>query len=467
MTNPAPSHKEMPSLKKTAIRATVWTIAGFGASQILRFGSNLILTRLLFPELFGLMALVGTFLTGLHLFSDLGLNASIVQSKRGDDPVFLNTAWTLQIVRGAFLWLCCIGIAYPAAQYYNEPKLLWLLPLVGVDTLISGFNSTSLSTLNRHLSLKSLSLFELSGQLVGLTVTLLWAWLHPSILALIGGGLASSVFRLVQSHRLNDGKRNHLFWDRSAIKELISFGKWVFLSTAIYFLSSSTDRLILGKLISLQLLGVYTIALTLSDVPRQVVFAVATKVIYPAYSKLVDLPRSEFRAKIIQHRQPMLILSAIATASIVGLGDLVIGLLYDDRYTAATWMFPMLAIGMWPLILIQTIDQGLWALGKPNYWTFGSFLSFLCYAIGIPLGYNSPLHEVGAVLAVAVSNIPIWFVVMYGLWHEKLLALRQDLLMTALFLAVLSLVIAIRVSTGFGTPFDALLSASYEQAMRL
>lgn len=451
----------MPSLKKLVIRATAWTIAGYGASQILRFGSNLILTRLLFPELFGLMALVGTFLTGLHLFSDLGLNASIVQSKRGDDPIFLNTAWTLQITRGAILWLCCVGVAYPVAQFYSEPRLLWLLPLVGFDTLVGGFNSTALSTLNRHLSLKSLALFELTGQIIGLTVTLVWAWLNPSVLALVAGNLASSVFRLVQSHQLNKEMDNRLAWDHSALKELISFGKWIFLSTAIYFLSSSTDRLILGKLFTLQLLGVYGVALTLSDVPRQIVFAVATKVIYPAYSKLVDLPRPEFRAKIIHHRQPMLIVSAIATALIVGLGDLVIRFLYDDRYVAATWMFPMLALGMWPLILIQTIDQGLWALGKPNYWTSGSFLSFLCYAIGIPLGYYSPLREVGAVLAVAISNIPIWFVVMYGLWHEKLLALRQDLLMTALFLAILCLVIGIRMGMGLGSPLDELFSFSH------
>src|SRR5579883_2981735 len=148
----------MPSLKKLAINATIWTIAGFGISQILRFISNIVLTRLLFPELFGLMAIVSTFLTGLQLFSDLGLNASIVKSKRGDDPLFLNTTWTLQILRGVILWLCCIGIAYPAAHFYNEPRLLWLIPLVGINTLISGFNSTSLATLNRHLSLKSLAL---------------------------------------------------------------------------------------------------------------------------------------------------------------------------------------------------------------------------------------------------------------------------------------------------------------------
>ncbi|MBW4472078.1 MAG: oligosaccharide flippase family protein [Stenomitos rutilans HA7619-LM2] len=450
------SSTSTPSVKKLAIRGAVWTIVGYGSSQVLRFGSNLILTRLLFPELFGLMAIVNVFLTGLHLFSDLGLNASIIQSKRGDDPVFLNTAWTLSIVRGVVLWLCCLGIAYPAAQFYHEPRLLWLLPLVGLSTLIGGFCSTSLSTLNRHLALRQIALFELGGQVVGLVVTLVWAWLNPSVMALVVGGLVSSVFQLVISHRLNENLRNSFAWDKSSIKELISFGKWIFLSTAIYFLSSSTDRLILGKLFTFQLLGVYGIALTLSDIPRQIVFAVATKVIYPAYSKFVELPRSEFRAKIVHHRQPMLLVSAVVTALTVSLGDLIISFLYDDRYTAATWMFPLLAIGMWPLVLIQTIDQGLWALGKPNYWTAGSFLSFLCYAIGIPLGYHSPLHEVGAVLAVALSNVPIWFVVMYGLWREKLLAIRQDLLMTALFLAILGLVIAIRVSAGYGSPFDGL-----------
>jgi O-antigen/teichoic acid export membrane protein len=449
------------SLNKLAIRGAVWTISGYGSSQILRFGSNLILTRLLFPELFGLMGLVNVFLSILGLFSDLGINVSIVQSKRGDDPDFLNTAWTLQCLRGVFLWLGCCGIAYPVSQFYREPRLVWLIPLVGITFLIGGFNSTSLATLNRHLSVKSLALFELSGQIIGLAVTLTWAWLSPSILALLAGGFASAILQLILSHRLNGKIRNRFAWDRSAVKELISFGKWILLSTAIYFLSSSTDRLILGKLFTLKLLGVYGIALMLSSLPSQIVNALGSKVLYPTYSKIAELPRSEFRTKIVRYRQPLLIVLAVAVALLVGTGDLMIGFLYDKRYTAATWMLPMLAVGIWPLVLVNTIDQALLALGKPMYWTFGSFLSFLCYAIGIPLGYYSSLHEVGAILAVAVSNVPIWFVVIYGLWREKILALRQDLLMTALFLAILSLVIAIRMSIGFGSPFDGLFTIAH------
>jgi O-antigen/teichoic acid export membrane protein len=85
----------------------------FGGENILRLGSNLILTRLLFPEAFGLMALVTVFLTGLKMFSDFGLNASIIRSARGDDPIFLQTAWTVQILRGVMLWLISVMLAGP------------------------------------------------------------------------------------------------------------------------------------------------------------------------------------------------------------------------------------------------------------------------------------------------------------------------------------------------------------------
>lgn len=448
------------SVKKLAIHGAIWTIAGYGTGQILRFGSNLVLTRLLFPDLFGLINLAYVFISGLHLFSDLGINASVVQNKRGDDPDFLNTAWTLQVMRGLLLWVCCLAIAYPVSQIYREPRLLWLIPLVGFNAVIAGFNSTSLFTLNRHLSVKSLALFELGGQATTIIVMLVWAWFNPTIWAIVVGGFTSAVFQLILSHRLNAKMQNRFTWDREAVKELISFGKWIFLSTALTFLATQSDRIILGKFFTLSLLGIYGVAFTLSDVPRQLVLAVSGKVIFPAYSKMLDLPRSELRAKIIRNRRPILIALAFGVALLVGLGDLIVSLLYDHRYAEATWMVPMLAMGVWPIMLTQTTDPVLIAMGKPNYIAFGSFLSFLCYAVGIPLGYHSPLGDVGAVLAVAISNVPPWLIVIYALWREKLSTLRQDLVMTALFLTVLSAVIAIRLSLGLGSPFGELFSIS-------
>jgi O-antigen/teichoic acid export membrane protein len=91
-------------LRTLAARGAVWTVAGYGGGQALRFLGNLILTRLLFGEAFGLMALVNVFLQGLQLFSDDGIGPSILPHARGADRRFLDTAWTMQVVRGFVLF---------------------------------------------------------------------------------------------------------------------------------------------------------------------------------------------------------------------------------------------------------------------------------------------------------------------------------------------------------------------------
>ncbi|HAA27014.1 MAG TPA: polysaccharide biosynthesis protein, partial [Cyanobacteria bacterium UBA8553] len=239
----------MSSLRKKAIQGTIWTIAGYGASQVLRLGSNLILTRLLLPEFFGLMALVNVFIIGLNLFSDVGLGPSIIQNKRGDDPDFLNTAWTIQVMRGVVLWLGSLLIAWPISHFYAKPELLWLIPIVGLATLISGFDSTALLTLNRQLAVGKLAIFELMGQVISLIVMIVWAKFDPSIRALVAGTFVSAVFQLLWSHRLLPHQPNRFAWDKEAAQKIFTFGKWIFFSTALTFLASQADRLILGKLI--------------------------------------------------------------------------------------------------------------------------------------------------------------------------------------------------------------------------
>ena len=92
-------------LKARAIKGSAWTVGGFGFEKILQLVSNLILARLLFPGAFGLMALVNVVLVGLAMFSDVGVVPAVVQDKRGEDPSFLNTAWTIQIIRRFFFGL--------------------------------------------------------------------------------------------------------------------------------------------------------------------------------------------------------------------------------------------------------------------------------------------------------------------------------------------------------------------------
>lgn len=443
----------MSSEKKLAIKGAVWTIASYGSSQIIRFGSNLILTRLLLPELFGLVGLAYVFIIGINLFTDIGLGPSIIQNKRGDDPQFLNTAWTMQVIRSLFVWLCLILITWPVAKFYEEPRLMWLIPALSINTLIGGFKSTSVSTLERKMSVKQVVLFELGTQIISTTVMIVWAWFDRSILAIVAGSFTGSVVELVWSHFLIPGKSNRFAWDKEAAKEIFSYGKWIFLSTILFFLCSQADRLILGKIFTLTMLGIYGIAFTLGDMPRQVIIAISGRVIFPSISMLAELPREELRAKILKNRKLILIPLAVGLAIFVSFGDQLILILYRKEYEAASWMMPILALGIWHTTLHNMMGSCLLAVGKSQYPAMGNLLTFVNLCITIPLGYYLK-GNLGAVIAVALGDLPTYAVTNYGLWKEGLTCFWQDIQLTGLFVGVLVTLIWCRVALGLGLPID-------------
>lgn len=454
----------MASLKKLAIRGTVWTTIGFGGSQILRFASNLILAHLLFPEFFGLMAIVNIFIVGLHLFSDVGIGLNIIQNKRGDEPDFYNTAWTMQVIRGVGLWIVCCILAIPVANLYEAPELRFLIPVVGFSTIISGFNSTALFYLERHLLVKKQTLIEFTTQIVGLTVMVGWALVTPSVWALAAGGLASAVIKVIWSHWLVPEVRNRFVWDKSAVNEIFSVGQWVFMSTALTFTAEQADRLMMGKLFPLALLGVYQIALTLSDVPRQVVLSLGGKVIFPAISKSMDQPREEVIGKILKSRRFLLAGIIALMVPLIGFGDLLIGALYDERYSDGTWMLPILAIGIWPRLLSNTSEPYLFALGKFQYSTLGNFFRLLCTVIGIGIG-SYYLGALGAVIAIAANDLFYYATATYGLIHEKLNPLLQDFSATLILLSGVATIYAARLALGIDLPFDQVLEQSIRRGL--
>ena len=106
-------------------------------------------------------------------------------------------------------------------------------------------------------------------------------------------------------------------------------------------------------------------------------------------------------------------------------------------------------------MVVQTIAPALFVISKPQFNSLGCFLSFLTLATGIVLG-GLWLGPVGAVVGVAVSNVPLYFVVTYGLWREQLAHIGQDLCATLLFALSVVSIYACRLAIGFDLPFPGL-----------
>ncbi|BAZ03437.1 oligosaccharide flippase family protein [Calothrix sp. NIES-3974] len=442
-------------LKSKTVRGAAWTIAGYGTSQLIRFGGNIILTRLLAPQYFGFMAVVNTLLIGIELLSDLGIGQSIIQHKRGDDPEFLNTAWTLQIVRGVGIWLLCLAMTIPVTNYYGDRRLLWMFPLMGLGSVILGFMSTAYVQLNRHMDLRKVVSFDITIQTLSLGILIILAFFFKNIWIFAVAGLAGNILRTLGSHWMIAGKLPRFAWEKDALRDLISFGKWMFVATALMFLAEQSDKLIVGKLLSLEVLGVYSIAATLANMPREVIKSLSYRVIFPTISAQTDLSRSELRTKIAQKRQKALLAVAIGLALLVNIGDGVIAFLYDQRYTAAIWMMPILCSGIWFSVLFYTLSPALVALGQPVYVAQSNLMRFLMISVGLPLAYTQ-WGVVGAIATIALSDFPLYLAINYGLWREKLSCFRQDMQSTLVYIAALLIFMLIRVVCGLGTPFDSI-----------
>jgi hypothetical protein len=118
-------------------------------------------------------------------------------------------------------------------------------------------------------------------------------------------------------------------------------------------------------------------------------------------------------------------------------------------------MLPIVLLGIWPNVLFQTLYPILLALSKPQYQTWGNAGKFLFTGLGIPLGY-AQFGAAGVILVVALNDLPLYGVIAYGLWREKLTSFRQDLTMTAFFVVVLAIILSLRYALGFGLPIDRL-----------
>src|ERR1700739_3450217 len=178
------------ALETRALKGTYFIVAFYGMGMGLRFVGSIVLTRLFAPELFGLMTLLTTIIVGLNLFSHIGFEDNIIQNPRGDEEPFINTTWTIQVLRGIALWLVMVIVAWPVAHFYDQ-RLLWLLPFVGFGAVISGFSSPNLLSLSRHLGVGRLSLLDLVCQAVLYGVAIGWAYFDRSIRALVVARLAS------------------------------------------------------------------------------------------------------------------------------------------------------------------------------------------------------------------------------------------------------------------------------------
>ena len=248
----------------------------------------------------------------------------------------------------------------------------------------------------------------------------LWAWFHPTIWALVMGRWFSCSIKMILSHILFKEHRNRFQWESKTIHEIIRFGKWIFVGTALSFLATQGDRLILGKYLSISELGIYSIAYYLSHAIIQTLQTLASKMLFPVYSHIIRENNDSLLEKMRKIRLVLMIITLPVISATVIWGNEIVRFLYDTRYYEAGWMLQILGIGATIEAINITLSPILLASGNSfrhmivnslkTIFLFGSMIIGGYYwgtkglIIGIPVSYLLTYP----VTALAVKKYGVW-----------------------------------------------------------
>lgn len=412
-----PINDVRPSLGKRVRRAGSWTLFGQVSTQAIRLIANVMLARLLAPDSFGLMSVVYMLTVALALFSDLGIGRSVVQSRRGTDPDFLDTAWTLQVLRGCGLagltlviGLCCYAANRlhwaPATTVYADPRLPWVICAFAVNAVISSLESIRINQARRDVQLQRLTKIEVGSQLASAIVMVWVAWLTRSVWALVFGALFSNALRIALGHLVLSGHRVRPRLEASALKELMSNGRWIFLSSILGFLATNGDRVLLGGLIDANSFGLYAVAILLTSALQIISSMLSISLAYPAISEVFRERPHDLARTIGKFLMGYDALIVSAAGLLMVAGPAFVHVLYDQRYQDAGWILSVLAIS--PIAMrSQMVEQAYQATGRPELVTLANFIRLVALVAGIWFGHVF-WGFAGIVYGVALSPFAAW-----------------------------------------------------------
>lgn len=417
------------SLKWRTFQATFILLLTTFYTQGLRLAGNLIMTRLLYPEAFGLMLIVSLVMTALGQFSDAGVRPAVILYSRGRERNYLNTAWVILVGRGILLTIIALLSAWPVAQLYDESILVGLVAITSASAIISGFKSPQTMISERDIKRVRLMLLEIIPQTVTMAAGLLILWHYPSVWVLAGMSVAAAALTTILSFILFPSPELQFKADKAIFKEIIGFGKWIFLATGMTFLAAEGDKFIVSGFLTVTQLGIFSIAITFAKLVDTISSKLAHFLLLPVYIE-IDKQDDKFSAqqKTKKIKLTMFGLMFPLVMLFALFGSQIIEFLYDDRYLDAGWMLQVMALG--GMFSMTNNGFNAFILSKADSYQYSMLNLYRVIVSGISIfGGGYFFGVVGIVYAIALVPVLSYFILFSHIRKYKIDSMKSDLLL--------------------------------------
>lgn len=285
------------SLQSEFARGVKWGAGAKLGSQLITWGVTIYVMRLLVPDDYGLLAMATVLLGLLLMFGEVGLGPALVQRKDVSEE---DLRQALGVIWIANLVLCGLAnaVAPAVAAFYREPRLQDLVHALSLQFLVLPLIVLPDVQLQRRLAYRQRSLIELGGALLGSLATLGLALTGAGVWSLVGGTLASLVWRAAA---LNWCAPSYWWprWPGQGLGALLGFGGSLTAARLLWYAFMQADILIVGRMLGDQLLGLYAVSMHLASLPMQRITAILNQALFPVLARAQhDLPA--IRAGVLQ-----------------------------------------------------------------------------------------------------------------------------------------------------------------------
>ncbi len=389
----------------TALR---WTASAKLVGQVLSWAMTLIVIRMLSPADYGLMAMAVVLPAFLYLANDFGLDVVLVQRLDQSDAMRRQVFGLVILVN--LIFLAALFLAAPlVAAFFDQPKLTPVIRLLSVQFLFFIFDTLPRAKLERALEFRNLSLVSLAAALLGGLSTLVLATLGLGVWALVYGRLLTVVATTVGLNLIAWCLCRPTFSLRG-VRDHLSFGGLVTMNRLAWVVFEDADKVIGGKLLGQELLGLYAVAQHLATLPMTKTAGLLTSVAVPAFSH-VQARLDDVRGYVLKAVRITSVLAFPIFFGIASTAPDLVGFLLGDTWRPVTPLLQILALVM-PIRMVGTLLPAvLWGVGRPGV----SATNLLIAALAMPAAFlvGAQWGVVGIALAWLLAYPPVFCIAVH------------------------------------------------------
>jgi lipopolysaccharide exporter len=407
----------------------------YGSLAFVRLASSLILTRLLTPSVYGIFAILMSFVFTIELLSDVGPAALLIRHPRGGEAAFVHTIWTIRLGRGLINFAILFLSAPLIARLYGQPTLIGPCRLLSVNFLLTGAESMAYILAQRNQKARIGNYAEFCSNIVMTFVVIGLAFILRNVYALLFGFLLQRTMLAVASHFLYREIGVGIAFDREAVREQFRFARVVTPSSIITMMLNQYDKLIFLRLFNSALLGVYSIAGNMLAPVKSIITNNARLILYARCAEYFRSDRATARERYYKENRKLIFLGLLLPAVVAGFSQSLVSVLYDPRYEFGGYVLMVLGLAAVVSALFNASENVLVAAGLTHAVLVGNAFLLASLVPASLLGYYLFGLKGFLWFNLGAALIPLTYVY-YQQHRLKLLDSRAELQRVAIALGV-------------------------------